>query len=304
MRRERIIYLIVVVLIAVAAVTLFRSEESVQSIDNKRYWISKTHSEEVYPVIFAGDSRIFRGLSPAEFEKASGLAAINLGYSSNGYHPQYLDFLEDRLDKSVEKPVIVLGISAHSFSRNGSGSYAYRAEVNRKKEEVMQYMNFYQLSKLFSPLPILKSFGLAEKNNFRANYHIRYHFDGWMESYWDRKDTTNSNISYKVIFKDNQFNEDAAGILFRRVKEWTEEGICVAAFRSPTTHTIRLLEDSLSGFKIRPFREELIESGAHWINLNPGRYQTYDGNHLESESARMLSRDIASEIENLVVQTN
>lgn len=301
MRKERILYLFVFVVIAVTAITLTRSDESVQSIENKRYWISKTHSDETFPVVFAGDSRVFRGIAPSEFEAVTGMEAINLGYSSNGFHPQYLDFLEERLDKSADNPIIVLGISAHSFSRNGSGSYAYRAEVNRRKEEVMQYMNFYQLSKLFSPLQILKTFGLAEKNNFRANYHIKYHFDGWMESYWDRRDTTNSDISYKVIFKDNQYNAAAAGILFRKVQKWTEEGITVVAYRSPTTQSIRMLEDSLSGFKIEPFREELIESGAHWIEVDRSKYQTYDGNHLESESARKFTRDLAEEILSLIV---
>ena len=301
MRKERILYLLIFVVIAVAAITLFRSEDSVLSIENKRFWISKTFSEETFPVVFAGDSRVFRGISPAAFQKVSGIEAVNLGYSSNGYHPEYLDFLEERLDKSVEEPVIVLGISAHSFSRNGSGSYDFRGEKNRKKEEVLQYMNFYQLSKLFSPLQILKTFGLAQKNYVRTNYQIKYHFDGWIESYWVRKDTNNSIISYKVIFKDNQFNEDAAGILYRRVQKWTEDGITVAAFRSPTTHGIRVLEDSLSGFVIEPFKQELIESGAHWIEVDRKKYQTYDGNHLESESAKQLSRDLAVEIRKLMV---
>ncbi len=300
MRKERILYLFVLVVVAVTALTLTRSDDSVQSIENKRYWIWKTHSEETYPVVFAGDSRVFRGIAPAEFENVTAMGAINLGYSSNGFHPQYLDFLEERLDKSVDKPVIVLGISAHSFSRNGSGSYAYRAEVNRKKEEIMQYMNLYQLSKLFSPLQLLETLGIEEKNNFRANYHIKYHFDGWMESYWDRRDTTNSDISYKVIFNNNQFNEDAVGILYRQVEKWTEEGITVAAYRSPTTHAIRVLEDSLSGFKIGPFRQELLESGVHWIEVDRSKYQTYDGNHLESESAKQFTRDLAVEIVKLI----
>lgn len=304
MRKERILYLLIFVVIAVAAITLLRSEDSVLSIENKRYWISKTYSSETFPVVFAGDSRVFRGVSPAEFKEVTGVEAINLGYSSNGFHPSYLDFLEERLDKSADKPVIVLGLSSHSFSRNGSGSYAFRAEVNRKKEEVMQYMNFYQLSKLFSPLQVLKLLGMEEKNNFRANYHIKYHFDGWMESYWDRRDTTNSDISYKVIFNDNQFNEDAAGILFRQVQKWKEEDITVVAFRSPTTHTIRVLEDSLSGFDFEPFRQELIASGAHWIEVDRKKYQTYDGNHLEAESAKQFTRDLALEIGELIADSD
>jgi hypothetical protein len=180
------------------------------------------------------------------------------------------------------------------------GSYSYRAEVNRKKEEVIQYMNFYQLSKLFLPLDILEIFGMAKKNNFRENYHIKYHFDGWMESYWVKRDTNNSIPSYKVIFKDNQFNEDAAGMLFRQVKKWIDEDIHVVAFRTPSTLGIRMLEDSLSGFEIEPFKEELIENGAHWIEVDRGEYQTFDGNHLENESALKLSVDLAREIRKIL----
>jgi hypothetical protein len=119
-KKERIIYLSVLVLIFVTAITLFRNEKSVLSVENKRYWINKTFSKETFPVVLAGDSLVFRGLSPEAFEEEwPGMSAVNLGYSSNGYHPQYMNFLEERLDKNATYPVIVLGISAHCFSRNG-----------------------------------------------------------------------------------------------------------------------------------------------------------------------------------------
>ena len=301
MKKERLIYLSFTVLVLVASITLFRKEKSVLSIENKRYWISKSYSEETFPVVMAGDSRVFRGLSPEAFEEAyPGMSAINLGYSSNGFHPIYMDFLEGRLDKNAKDPVIVLGISAYSFSRNGSGSYSYRAEASRKKEEVIQYMNFYRLSKLFAPLNILETTGMAEKNNWHENYYIKYHFDGWMESYWVRPDTSYSDQFYKVIFKDNKYFENAVGVLSRQIRIWTDEGINVVAFRTPTTQSIRMLEDSLSGFEIEPFKKELIENGAQWIEIDRRDYQTYDGNHLESESAVKLSRDLAKEIRRII----
>ena len=43
-------------------------------------------------------------------------------------------------------------------------------------------------------------------------------------------------------------------------------------------------------------KSEFIKNGGKWIDLNSNEYKTYDGSHLERESAEKLSKVIADYI--------
>lgn len=281
---------------------MFRDEADMLPFENKRYWVYKTHSKKRYPIVFAGDSRTFRGISPKDFElEFPELRGVNLAYSSNGYHIEYLNFLEERLDMDSDDKVIALGITAHSFSKSGSGSNHFRYEKNvRKKEEIIQYMYFYNFSRIFAPYDLKEKFSSTDQNNSPQNFIKGYHFDGWMESYWEHPDTNYAISSYKVIFTDNQYNETTAGTFFRKVEEWTDKDIKVIAYHLPTSHGIMVLEDSLSGFVEDSFIRQFQSAGGIWIEVDRTKYQTFDGSHLDHLSAKQFSRDLANEIRRIL----
>ncbi len=302
MKRERIIYVLLLVAVYVVLVQLIREEPDMVAYKNDKFWITKTFSEKTYPVVFGGDSRVYRGISPAEFEdEFPGMEGVNLGYSSNGYHPEYMKFMHSRLDKSAESPVIALGISPFNFSKRGSRSDHYKQQRNdRKKEEIIQYMYFYNFTRFFQPVDFLKTFGLEKKIDGFWNYRLIYHFDGWMESYYLQPDSLKMLNSYKVTFTDNEYNEESLGMLCRQVRKWTDEGITVVAFRTPATHGVRVLEDSLSGFLINPFISQFQDAGGNWIEVDRTKYNTYDGSHLDHISALQFSRDLAIDIREIL----
>jgi len=311
MKKERIIYVLLLVIAGAGLVNLLRDEADMLPFENKRYWILKTHSEKKFPVVFGGDSRIYRGISPddfaAEFKSESSenqgrsmpdMSGVNLGYSANGYHPEYMDFLEKRLDMKAEQPVIVLGISAHPFSRIGMKARNYFWEKNgRKKEEIIQYMHFYRLNKLFAPFDIMDLlYGVRQKKS-QSNLQLTYHFNGWMESHELKPDTTFYNRRYNNAFTNNLYDSLGTEGFFKRVSEWTGKGITVVGFRTPVSHTLTHLEDSLSGFSVPEFRQQFEAHGGKWVEVDRSKYLTYDGNHLEHESAIRFSRDLAKSVQ-------
>ncbi len=302
MKRERIIYTLLLLTVYIVFIQLVRDEPDMVEYKNTKYWINKTFSEKTYPLVFGGDSRVYRGISPAEFEdEFPEMKGVNLGYSSNGYHPEYMKFMDRRLDKSAESPVIALGISPYNFSQRGSRSAHYRLQRDkRKKEEIIQYMYFYNFTRFFQPLDILKTFGLEQKKDGFWNFRLKYHFDGWMESYYLQPDSTRLLSSYKATFTNNDYNEESVGMLLRQVQRWTDEGITVVAFRTPATLGIRVLEDSLSGFLTDSFIVQFQTAGGNWIEVDNAKYETYDGSHLDHLSALQFSRDLAVDVREIL----
>jgi hypothetical protein len=306
MKRERIIYVLLLVIVIVAIIQVRRDKSDMTDFDKKKYWIVKTHSSSTKPIVFGGDSRIYRGISPAEFKLVlPQMDGINLGYSSNGFHPEYMDFVESRLNKNAASPVIVLGISPHNFSKRESRSEHFRHERDdRKKEEIIQYMYFYNLSRTMAPLGILKTIrGKAQEQDV-PNYQQIYHFDGWMESYFLEADTMKLVPVFSITSPNTVYSEDAAGIFFRQVEKWTREGIRVVSFRTPAASVIRDLEDSLSGFDELSFKEQFTDVGGEWIEFDSRRYQTYDGSHMDHGSALLFSRDLAEGIREILKSGN
>lgn len=229
------------------------------------------------------------------------MGGVNLGYSSNGFHPEYLDFVESRLNKNAKSPVIVLGISPHNFSKRESASEHFRLERHeRKKEEIIQYMYFYKLSRSLAPLNILETFRGKDYQTVAPNYQQIYHFDGWMESFFLQADTMKLVPVFSVTTPNTIYIEDAAGMFIRQVEKWTGDGIKVVSFRTPAGSIITHLEDSLSGFNELFFKEQFIEAGGDWIEFDARRYHTYDGSHLDHESALLFSRDLAGEISKIL----
>ena len=71
--------------------------------------------------------------------------------------------------------------------------------------------------------------------------------------------------------------------------------------RMPVYHKLKALEDSLSGFNEEIVKSRIINNGGSWLNIQDSLYSTYDGSHLDGESAKLLSRDIAKKIKSQLV---
>ena len=70
----------------------------------------------------------------------------------------------------------------------------------------------------------------------------------------------------------------------------------VFGFRSPVTEKILSIENELSGLEEDVFLEQFESAGGIWLSVPPGPYYTYDGNHLDKESAIRYSVALAEQI--------
>src|SRR5512146_2424266 len=78
----------------------------------ERFWVLKTHGKAKYDLILMGDSRVYRGLSPASMESVlTGYRIFNFGYSGGGLDRLMYAAAEKRLDPKSDRPSIVFGVT-------------------------------------------------------------------------------------------------------------------------------------------------------------------------------------------------
>ena len=281
----------------------FRDEMDTEEIKKNRHWVVKTRNTETYPVIFGGDSRVFRGISPDDFSaEFGGIESYNFAYWANGYGRSYLEGLEDKIDTTADVQVIILGLTPHSLTKKTAESPHYHWELTRAKRSAIETIYFSTIQQIFAPYRIndlvKRILGKSSPNNYR----ITYHPNGWVESYWIVPDTSHSARFYKDLFEGDPVTEEVISGLLEYVERWTRKGIHVAAFRPPTSHTIRQYEHERGGFNEEEFVQRFKDAGGIWIDIDPDAYQTFDGSHLDHQSARQISADLGRQLREMVLE--
>lgn len=295
--KHRITY--VFLLTALVAVILYftRDEMDTEEIKKHRHWIAKTRDTDTYPIVFGGDSRVFRGLSPEHFAaEFDGIKAINYAYWANGYGKEYLKGIESKVDTSADLQIIVLGVTPHSLTPKTAKSAHYQWEKSRSKEAVLQTLYLSKVQEVFAPYGALEAWEKITGKSKPNNYRITYHPNGWVESYWIVPDTSHSARFYKDLFTGDRVSQEVIDGLLEYVSRWTSKGIYVVGYRPPTSFTIRGYEHERGGFKEDEFVEQFRKAGGIWIDVPPEDYETFDGSHLEHHSAMRLATDLARQL--------
>ncbi len=301
MLKHRIPYVFIVATLVTFILFLTRDAMDTEEIKKNRYWVIKTRDTETYPIVFGGDSRVFRGLSPEHFSaEFDGLEAMNYAYWANGYGKGYLEGLDGKIDSSSEIQMIVLGITPHSLTPKTAKSAHYHWELSRSKEHVLQTIYLSKVQEIFAPYGAIEMWEKITGKSEPNNYRITYHSNGWIESYWMVPDTSHSARFYKDLFTDDMVSQEVISGLLNYVERWTSRGIHVVGYRPPTSHTIRMYEHERGGFVEADFVEQFRNAGGIWIPVSPDDYQTFDGSHLEHQSAMRLASDLARQIHELI----
>jgi hypothetical protein len=297
MPKHRIIYVILITGLLAVPFYLFRDEMDTEEIKKNRYWVIKTRNTETYPVVFGGDSRVFRGISPEDFSSEfGGIESYNFAYWANGYGKDYLEGLERKIDTSAEVQMIILGLTPHSLTEKTAESPHYHWELIRAKRSAVETIYFSTIQEIFAPYRINDLLKRILGKSKPDNYRITYHPNGWVESYWIVPDTSHSARFYKDLFEGDPVSEEVIRNLLEFVERWTRHGIHVVAFRPPTSHTIRHYEHERGGFNEAEFVQRFRDAGGIWIDIDPDDYQTFDGSHLEHQSARRISADLGRQL--------
>ena len=266
-----------------------------------RFWAQKTFAPAVYDIIIMGDSRSYRGVLPEIMEeKLPGMKAFNFGYSNGGLNPTMFEMACKKLSIKNSKKVIVLGVSANCITDYTQKNEQFWQEKKRHPEDIFERLYLDGILYHFSAT---SPEGLQEyfkKKTTTSYYRNEYHSNGYVESEKFPVDTLEAIPSYTDDFSHFKVDEGIVDDLINQVKEWSIDGITVIGFRPPTTAPMRALEDTMGLYNEAVISARFNEAGGHWINLNPNQYKTYDGSHLDKESAAKLSEELALEIKGLI----
>ena len=301
MPKRRIPYLFLLAALLSVPFYLLRDEMDTETIKKNRYWTLKTRNTKTYDIVFGGDSRVFRGISPAHFAtEMEGRSVHNFAYWANGYGRDYLEGIEGKIDTTSPLQMIILGVTPHSLTEKTARSPHYHYEISRARKSVVQTVYLSWLEEYFAPYGIIE---LSEKLGGKSKEHnkrIVYHDNGWVETWWVQPDTMNAAKSYRTLFEGDPVSEEVIGGLMEFVEKWSSSGIHVVGFRPPATFTIRQYEEELGGFLESTLKERFRNAGGIWIDVNPEEYQTFDGSHLDHHSAMQISADLARTIRELI----
>lgn len=294
--RNKIIASFISVVILFIIIKIGFPEPKRNKLHQDSFWIKKTHANTKYNIIVCGDSRVYRGFSINDLKNniEAKLTGINLGYSSAGFSNEYLDFAMSKLDKNAQTQILVLGVTPHSltfeaFKNNGLKSYK-----NLGKVEINKGLYLSPFLKYFEPYEPRE---LLRKKKLK--YIQKFEPYGWVASFYLKPDTSKAITSYKKTFSKYQVTMNEVNSFLQKVKEITTKGIIVFAYRPPSTHQMRMLEDSISGFDEKFIKEELISRNVIWLDFKDSDFESYDGSHLHYNSAKKISRSVGESINKL-----
>lgn len=264
------------------------------------FWVKKTYTPKKYNIIVCGDSRVYRGFSTTAMKNVikSPLKGINLGYSSAGFDDYYFDFITSKLDFKEKEQILILGITPNSLTEE-----AFKND-HLKSYQKLSGMELYKAKYLANLLKYLVPYQPTDFLNKKIIYNekIEYKSDGWAATSWVKKDSTYALKSYRTNFKNHHVSEREVEVFLRNIEKIKKKGIKIVAYRPPSTLQMRILEDSLSGFNEKRIKEELINRGVIWIDFKDSDFKSFDGSHLEIQSAEKLSRQIGKYINELYLK--
>ena len=228
------------------------------------------------------------------------MKVLNFAFSNGGLNPIMFDAAEEKLAQNDKPKVIVMGISANAISGYSAGNQQYVQELNRPREEIFERIYFNPLRYWFSATSPEKLKNHFSETKETAFYRNKYFMNGYVESEKFPADTMEAIPSYTKDFTNYKVTPENLSDLFKQVKKWTDSGIIVTGFTPPVSQSMQMLEDTLGMFDEALIKTGFEKASGHWIELNPAKYKTYDGSHLNIESAQKLSNEIGEEIQNLI----
>lgn len=292
---KKIVSVLLLVVFFTGLIKLFLPAPEKNLTEEAFFWNSKTFCPAQNNFVFGGDSRVYRGVSIEKFNEQLGgqYNSYNFGYSSAGYNEFYLDFLEDKIDQTSETKAIIVGLSPHSLTPEASKNDALNEYLNTSGFDRFEILYLGKYLQFFAPYRMSE---LLLPKKVSVRYSELFETGGWVKSDKIPSDSTEALSSYRTVFDDNQVNDTLVSALMTRVAEWNAKGIQVYGFRPPVTQAMKNLEDSLSGFSEAEIRLKFENAGGIWLDFNDADYVSYDGSHLNSESAIQFSEDLGKKL--------
>lgn len=278
--------------------------DKILGMHEKRFWATKISWRDYADVVITGDSRVLGGISPGRMQETlKNRRIVNYGFASNIYVPEYLEAVEHVLKKQSDKKTIILGITPHSLTEDPDITGQFFELSNLSKRDIFidvhfaavmsffEYMSFHDLM-----LGIFPS--LAKGHTYKELFA-----DGWLA--YSKKPFSRKELkTYMKIYERCQVSPKMIDNMMSYVSRWNKSGIRVYGFLVPTCAQMAEMEKELSGLNLNEFKKSFKEAGGIWIDIDLAAYESFDGSHLQRESALELSKDLATRINEIERQYN
>ncbi len=288
-RRDRTALALILTVLAIVATVLLRPAP--KTLDEDLYWALKVTAPPA-EVVLAGDSRIYRGLSPTIMrETLTDRRILNYAWDSSGFAADYLRAIDAHLDPTSDRRAVVLGVSPWSLTPRSDTMTNFDEMQQKSPFELQTMLLFGGIASRFNSLITFRP-DLEGKT-----YYQIFHEDGWVATRLTPPDPAFAMPSYRKNFTDNPVSPRMIDGLLAQVRAWRQAGVRVYAFRPPTTAPMIELENTLGRFDEEDFTRQFIAAGGTWLNMpQTGVYECYDGSHISDRAAVKLSTAIAREM--------
>lgn len=261
------------------------------------FWILKSEWFQNADVVCAGDSRIYRSLSPAKMsEWLSPLDIKNFGFSIAGFSRHYLWAIENVLKPDSPTPTIILGISPLSLTEGTYWSNGFLDTVEKSRWERFTTLYLGAFLNFVRPFEKWQFLNTLFFSHQVEEYSLHYYADGWVASSLNPPDPEQKMDHYRRLFYENPVSERVLKNLYLTLQKWTQKGIRVYGFRPPTTLKMEALENEISGFQEEVFIQKFQQSGGIWLDFGEEGWESYDGSHLQEKDALRLSEMLAERL--------
>ncbi len=282
-------------LVLIIVMGSLRPEKDIGMYPNE-YWARKITWESCADAVLTGDSRVLMGVAPTELEKALPYKKIrNYGFGANWYSKEYLDAVEDMLLADASPRAVFMGITPHSLTGRQEVMGHYMELKKKSPRDIYMDKKFGAIVNFFEPMSFRDALhglfpGLAPTNTVRD-----YRKNGWVAVHKSPQEY-NEVKRYKGIFLKRRVSQQVVDNITTYVERWTQKGIRVYGFIMPSCDQMVEVELEMSGFNPDSFISKFRNAGGRWIDVDLGKYATFDGSHLQKDAALAFSKDLAEKI--------
>ena len=269
----------------------------------KWFWMEKLCWGPRHDTIVVGDSRVYRGIDPSQFDSRLGLvrSCVNFGFSSATLTPAFVEAAAATLDPNGPR-IMVIAVTPASLRAPIRGKDGYIAACEdlgrlRMPLRIARVVEEWELH--VAPFAIDRGFGeqVAASRAMSDEYVQHYHADGWVES--DRHVADPIAAGVAVVRRDFErapYSPQVEDDLIRAAEKLVRSGVRLVAFRPWVPPEVAMAEDDAGGIDFGRVRTRLEACGACWIEPSMPNLRSYDGIHLDGPSARAASRALADAI--------
>lgn len=273
-------------------------EKRITDAEIENFWIRKAVADPIYDIVVAGDSRVYRGISPESMKKGINVDKIdvlNFGFSSAGFSEDYLQLAVSKFNPESDFKILVLGVTPHSLTSKAFENEHLNSFLGSSTMNIFKSKYLFDFLNFFSPYHLSDLDAIEEKN-----YQQDYREGGWTAAYYLEPDSTVALESYTKTFSEYQVEEEKVIRFIDEIDEILKSGITIIAFRPPSTVEMCELEDKLSSVNMYSLSTQLSEMGVIWLDYKDNQFTSYDGSHLHYKAAEKLSYQIGEEIKDLI----